>query len=288
MSTILDGKSLAKKLQNSLESRVKQLSIKPRLDIIIVGDDYGSKLYVSMKKKMAEQLGISCVVHEFGEDTPEIEVINRIKTINADVTVHGLMVQLPLPSNFNEMAVINAINYSKDVDGLSALNLGLIFQSSSPHSADSDAENSFLPATVLGIERLLNEYNIDVAGKETCIIGCSAVVGIPLAGLLLRKNATVTMCHSKTQDIKNISSRADIVVSATGIPKLVKTDWIKEGAVVIDVGTAKDPETGKLCGDVDFEEVEPKVSFITPVPGGVGPMTVISLMENVVSAGSRQ
>ncbi len=270
---LLDGKKLSKKIYKTIKKKVKNLNIEPRLDIILVGNDYSSKLYVKMKKKKAEELGIKTRIHKFQSNITETKILKLIESLNKNEKTNGIMIQLPLPQHINRNKVLNKIDYRKDVDGLTAYNLGLIYQ----------GKPNLIAATPLGIVKLLEEYNITPQGKIITIIGTSPYVGLPLVGLLNSMGGTITLCHSKTVSVKQHSQKADILISATGQPHLIKKDWVKKNATVIDVGIEKDPQTGKLVGDVDFENVAPKTNYITPVPGGIGPMTVASLMENVVT-----
>ena len=269
---ILDGIQTSSEIFLKVKEKVISLAPKPNLAILIVGEDYGSKMYVRMKKKKALELGISCKVFHFDENAPQDEIVDRIMDLNKDSAVTGIMIQLPLPKHLNTIEIVNQIDYKKDVDGLGAYNLGRIFQNN----------QYIVPATALGVMRLLEKYEIALEGKNVVIIGTSPYIGKPLAGLLLNKRCTVTLCHRSTVNIRSITQKADILISATGNPKMITADWIKEGAVLIDVGISKDPLTGKVCGDFDFESVKEKCSYITPVPRGVGPMTIASLLENVV------
>lgn len=268
--TLLNGSIISKKILSKLKKDIAKLDTDLRLDVILIGNNYGSQKYVKMKQKAALDIGIKSTVHRFPESATNQEILSLIKQLNNDSNVTGFMIQLPLPKQFNRNAILEAIDYKKDVDGLTSHNLGLIFQN-----------NEYLiPATPMGILTLLNEYGITLEGKTVAVIGRSSIVGTPMDGLLTNRNATVTVCHSKTINIKEITKRSDIIISATGTPHLVTADWVKENAIVIDAGIAKDPKSGKLTGDVDFEEVKNKASFITPVPGGVGPMTIASLISN--------
>ncbi len=267
---ILDGKKTSKKILADISAKISKMNQKPRLDIIIAGDDYASQKYVSMKEKTARRIGYDGVVHKFPKSVTEEQLAETILELNSNSDVTGFMIQLPLPAHLDSYKLLNLIDPVKDVDGLTDVNLGRLF-----------ANRPYLnPATAQGVIRLLEEYMIEMKGKDAVVIGKSAIVGMPIAGLLLSKDATVTVCHIETQDTKSIAAKADILVSATGVPHLVKEEWVKEGAVVVDVGIEKDPKTGKLVGDVDFESVAPKCSYITPVPGGTGPMTIACLMEN--------
>lgn len=270
MAKLIEGKIVAKKILENLSDEILFLEKKPCLAVIIAGDDAASKIYVNSKKKKAEELGIKSVVIELPQNCTQQEILEKIYTLNNDDSVNGILVQLPLPPQINAKEVVEKIHPLKDVDGLHPYNLGQIAAGNKPHA---------YPCTPKGIIRLLEYYDISAAGKHAVIIGRSNLVGRPLSLMLLNENATVTVCHSKTKNLSQITQQADILVSAAGQRNLVKADMVKDGAVVIDVGINRQ-ENGKLCGDVDFWEVEPKVSYITPVPGGVGPMTICSLMQN--------
>jgi methylenetetrahydrofolate dehydrogenase (NADP+)/methenyltetrahydrofolate cyclohydrolase len=274
---ILDGKRTSQKILDDISSKVERIVLDgkrvPRLDLILVGEDFASVKYVQIKEQRARELGIDCQTHHLGKDSTTEEVVNLIKTLNAFDEVDGLMVQLPLPVNIDTNTVLESIEPRKDVDGLTSVNLGRLFQND---------PKAIPPATPLGIVKLLDEYEIDVSGKGVVILGASNIVGVPLGAILLRRDATVTICTSRTVNIQEVAKTADILISATGVPLLVKSEFLKEGAVVIDVGSNKHPETGKLVGDVDWEDVQGIPSYITPVPGGVGPMTVASLMLNLM------
>lgn len=258
---LLDGLSLSQKIIGQLKSDIHSLAFPPALDIIVVGDDPASLKYVAMKQKKAAEIGIGGQVHRLPQQTDPQDLIDLIKELNSDPEVTALMLQLPLPSNFDSSTILQAIDPAKDADGLNPLNLGKLFQSNA---------STLIPATALGIIKLLKEYNIDLAGKCIAVINDSPVVGLPLMALLDQSRATVTVCHKYTNDLKAITSVSDIVVSATGVKNLISADFIKEGAVVVDVGG----------GDVDFESVKNKCSFITPTFGGVGPMTIACLLLN--------
>lgn len=274
---ILDGKAVASQMQQKIIEQIQQLKIEgsrlPRLDVIIVGNDYGSIKYVEMKQKKALELGITAKVHHLEELTTTDEVKNLILFLNQDSTVDGIMVQLPLPQNIDTNRVLESIDPSKDVDGLTPTNLGKLFQKDL---------SGIAPATPVGIMELLDYYNIDVYARNVVILGSSNIIGVPLSAMMLEKKATVTLCNELTENISEISKNADILVSATGKAKLVNKDFVKKGCVIIDVGSNKDPQTGKLVGDVDMEDVKDIPEYITPVPGGVGPMTIISLMLNLM------
>lgn len=267
---ILDGKAFSDQIKDDLTKKVKNYLIKPCLAVIQIGNDEASNVYIKAKEKACNTVGINFIHVKFEEDTTEQEVINKIVELNNDTYVNGILLQLPLPSQFNQDKLLNLINKNKDVDGLTDINAGLLFKGNS----------NLVPCTPLGIVTLLKEYKIDLIGKHVVIIGKSNLVGKPLAILLLQEGATVTICHSKTNNLKQFTKRADILVSAVGKKDLVTKDMVKENSVIIDVGINR--VAGKLYGDVDFENVKDIVSFITPVPGGVGPMTVAMLLSNVV------
>ncbi|MFA7627793.1 MAG: bifunctional 5,10-methylenetetrahydrofolate dehydrogenase/5,10-methenyltetrahydrofolate cyclohydrolase [Candidatus Dojkabacteria bacterium] len=275
---ILDGKRTAQKILDEISSKVERIALDekrvPRLDLILVGDDFASVKYVQIKEQKARELGIECQTHHLEQDSTTEEVVNLVKTLNAFDDVDGFMVQLPLPDHIDTNAVLESIEPRKDVDGLTSVNLGRLFHND---------PKAIPPATPLGIMKLLDEYEIDVFGKKVVILGASNIVGVPLGAILLRRDATVTICNSRTVNIQEIAKTADILISATGVPLLVKSEFLKEGVVVIDVGSNKHPETGKLVGDVDWENIQGIPSYITPVPGGVGPMTVASLMLNLMN-----
>lgn len=274
---ILDGRFLSQKILNKISQDIYGIKSKggriPQLDIILVGDDFGSVKYVQMKEKVAKEIGISTVTHHLGNSVNTLDIIHLIDMLDKDSKVDGYMVQLPLPSHIDTNLVLEAIDPKKDVDGLSPVNLGKLFQKDS---------NAILSATPLGIMELLRAYNIKLLGKHVVILGASTIVGIPLEAMLLERNATVTLCNAHTVGIKEIAQTADILISATGIAKLVTSDFLKNDCVVIDVGSNKDPDTGKIVGDVDWNSVNGIPSYITPVPGGVGPMTIASLMSNLM------
>ncbi|MFA5633642.1 MAG: bifunctional 5,10-methylenetetrahydrofolate dehydrogenase/5,10-methenyltetrahydrofolate cyclohydrolase [Candidatus Dojkabacteria bacterium] len=275
---ILDGKLLSQKIFDEISIKIEKLRMEgkraPRLDLILVGDDFGSIKYVRMKEKTARELGITCQTHHLDKSASTEEVVNLVKALNMFEHTDAFMVQLPLPEHIDTNLVLESIDPRKDVDGLTSVNLGRLFQNDS---------RAISPATPLGIVRLLDEYNIKVSGKRVVILGSSNIVGIPLCALLLRRDATVSVCNSKSPNIKEISKQAEILVSATGVPLLVDSSFLSDEVVLIDVGSNSHPDTGKLVGDVNWEDVLGIPSYITPVPGGVGPMTVACLMENVVS-----
>lgn len=270
MTTILDGKKLSAKILDGLCEKISKREKKPGLAVILVGTDSASELYVGMKEKAANKLGINSLVIKFPENIDEKTLLSKIDELNKDETINGILVQLPLPSHICEKTVIQSICPKKDVDGFTPENIGKISIGVEPYA---------YPCTPKGILKLLDEYKIDIEGKHAVVVGRSNIVGKPVAQMLLNRNATVTICHSKTKNLSEIIKTADIVVSAVGKNKTIRKEMIKSGAVVVDVGTSR--VNGKLSGDVDFENVFASASFITPVPGGVGPMTIACLMENV-------
>ncbi len=269
---VIDGKAIAEEIKNDIALEVSKLSKKPGLAVIFVGDDPASKVYVSNKEKTCKKLGINSFVHRLDSSVSENDLLNLIERLNEDDSVNGILLQHPVPAHIDEMKAFNAISPLKDVDGFNIINRGNL-------AVGNDA---FVACTPLGIIELLKHENIAISGKHVVIIGRSNIVGKPLYELMLRENATVTVCHSKTQGIKDICKEADILVAALGKPKFVTEDMVKSDAVVIDVGINR--VDGKLIGDVDFEGVSKKASAITPVPGGVGPMTIAMLMKNVLKA----
>lgn len=279
MAIIIDGKELSKKLKEQMKDRVAQMrqqGIVPKLVVVLVGNNSASEVYVRNKHKACGEVGIESEVIKMPEETTQQELLDVVRGLNEDRTVDGILVQLPLPSQINEKVVLRSILPEKDVDGFHPVNVGLL----------SIGDDCYAPATPSGIIAMFKEYGIEIAGKHCVIIGRSNIVGKPMAALLLRHNATVTVCHSKTQNLSELTRQADIVIVATGHRHTLTADMVKEGAVVIDVGMNRN-ELGKLCGDVDFDEVKEKASFITPVPGGVGPMTITELLENTILAAQR-
>lgn len=277
MATILDGKALSEKLIDSVCDKARKL--KPCLAVILVGEDQASLTYIKNKKAACERAGIRYLEFCYPITVTQKEIIAKIEEINADKTINGLIVQLPLPEHISIPLITRAIDPKKDVDGFHAYNLGKMMLS--PEFEDLP------PATPLGVIKLLDYYDIPVQGKEVVIIGHSNIVGKPLGIMMLNRNATVTTCHIFTANLKEHTKRADILISAVGKAGLVTSDMVKKGAVVVDVGMNRKPD-GSLCGDVDFAKVSKKASFITPVPGGVGPMTVAALILNTVRATERQ
>lgn len=271
MTIIMDGKALRDKLLVKLKEKVDKFNIKPTLVVILVGDNPASRIYVNNKKKTAEKLGINSEIINYPEDISETVLLDKINDLNNDESVTAILVQLPLPKHINKFNVINTISPKKDVDGFTPENLGKLFAGEKPY---------VYPCTPKGILLLLDEYGIDLEGKHAVIVGRSNIVGKPLAQMLLSRNATVTICHSHTKNLSEITKTADILISAVG-EKIIEENFVKPNSVVIDVGIFKD-DNGKTRGDVDFDKTAPLTSFITPVPGGVGPMTIASLMLNTV------
>ena len=266
---LLDGKTVSQKILNEVRERVSQLDKKPHLVVILVGNDSASRLYVKNKQKAAWQVGIRSTVIEMSEDTEEEELLNKIYELNDRKDVTGILVQLPLPPHIDKNNVVTAISPLKDVDGFTPENVGRLAIGLEPY---------FYPATPQGVLMLLDEYNIPIEGRDAVVIGRSNIVGKPMAQMLLRRNATVTICHSHTQDLEDKVKTADIVVSAVG-KKIVRCKMVKNNSVIVDVGIFRDSDN-QLTGDVDFDCVADSVGFISPVPGGVGPMTIASLMFN--------
>ena len=280
MSNIIDGKSISAKVKEEVAKGVKSLTkkgINAGLAVVIVGDNQASRVYVNSKKKACAECGIASYEYALDEGISEQELLDLVSQLNDDDRVSGILVQLPLPKHINEERIIEAISPRKDVDAFHAVNVGKIMI----------GNFSFLPCTPAGVMELLASTGVDITGKECVVIGRSNIVGKPMAMLLLHKSATVTICHSRTVDLASVCKRADILVSAVGIADFVTADMVKDGAIVIDVGMNRNHE-GKLCGDVDFDEVKKKTSYITPVPGGVGPMTIAMLMKNTLTAAKEQ
>ena len=276
MAKIIDGKAISTKIKDELREEVARKKANGKeaaLAVIQVGNDPASTVYVGNKKKACEYIGIESLSYELPEETTQDELLALIDKLNDDPKITGILVQLPVPKHIDDDMIIRRISPDKDVDGFHPMSVGAL----------CIGEKGFVSCTPAGVMKLLEYSGIDVAGKECVVVGRSNIVGKPMALLLLRANGTVTVCHSKTRDLKEVCQRADILVVAVGKPKLINEEYVKEGAVVIDVGIHR-MDTGKLCGDVDFERVQEKCSAITPVPGGVGPMTIAMLMYNVVSA----
>lgn len=277
MAIIISGRECSEKVRSEIKGEVAaffdRYGFVPGLAVIIVGNNPASRVYVRNKKKACVEVGMHSEVIELPESITEDELLCVIDKLNADKSVHGILVQLPLPKHINEQSVINSISADKDVDAFHPSNVGRIMT----------GNYSFVPCTPAGVMELLKFKNIDISGKHCVIIGRSNIVGKPQAMLMLGENATVTICHSKTRDLASITRGADVIVAAVGRANFVKADMIKEGAVVVDVGINRLSD-GSLCGDVDFDEVEPRASYITPVPGGVGPMTITMLLKNTLTA----
>ncbi|MCT7507564.1 bifunctional methylenetetrahydrofolate dehydrogenase/methenyltetrahydrofolate cyclohydrolase FolD [Aliarcobacter cryaerophilus] len=274
---LLDGKILSAKIKEEVKVEVTQIvkekNITPGLAVILVGNDAASATYVASKAKACKDAGIYSVVHEMPESITQEELLETINMMNNNPKLDGILVQLPLPKHIDTTTVLEAINPLKDVDGFHPYNVGRMVSNL----------DSFLPATPFGVMRMFEEHNIELSGKDVVVIGSSDIVGKPMASLLINKKATVTVCNSRTKDLKAHTSKADIVIIAVGVPFLLKEDMVKDGAVVIDVGINR-LDTGKLVGDADFEGLKNKCSFLTPVPGGVGPMTIAMLLKNTIKA----
>ena len=276
--TLIDGKKVAEKCKKNIEERIKRLDRTPGFAVIRIGEDEASKIYVRLKHKMSEELGINFTEYHLDENITQEELISLIKKLNADDEVDGILLQSPIPYHLNILEAFQTIAPEKDVDGFSPINVGKLVQ----------RQECFAACTPTGVMTMLKEYNIPIEGKHAVVVGRSNIVGRPMAELLLNANATVTICHSKTRNLTEIVKSVDILVVAIGKPKFITADMIKEGAVVVDVGINRIPDSKKIVGDVDFENVKEKCSYITPVPGGVGPMTIMTLMDNVVTACERR
>ena len=282
---ILDGQHVADKIQTSLIPRItslKQKNVFPSLAVILANDSFESRTYVSMKQKICEKLGIQCKIHHSYQSN-ESELISLIEDINNSINIHGILIQLPLPSNINKNRILSTVSPIKDVDGLNPLNSGKLFQNNNIH---------FIPCTPRGCIDLIDYYQIDIKGKHAVIVGSSNLVGLPLSICLLYRGATVTICNINTINTKDHVQKADIVIACCGVPHLIKEDWIKEGSIIIDIGINRIEDKSnkkgyRVVGDVDFENVKHKVSHITPVPGGIGPMTITALVRQVVEACER-
>ena len=273
MYELIDGKKVAEHIKLQVKNEIELLEKDVTLAVIVVGDNPASKVYVNNKKKACEYVGIRSVEYTLPEETTEDELLSLIDVLNDLKRINGILVQLPLPKHIDESKVLERIAPEKDVDGFTAINTGKLWQ----------GEYTLAPCTAMGIIELLDYYNIEIAGKHCVIVGRSNIVGKPLAALLLERDATVTVCHSKTKNLSEITNKADILISAIGKSKFITWGFVKKDAIVIDVGINRD-ENGKLCGDVDGENVANKASLLTPVPGGVGPMTVAMLMKNTLMA----
>ena len=276
MYQIMNGKEVSNHIKQQVKAEIEANNLDIRLAVVIVGNDPASRVYVNNKKKACEEVGIKSVEYVLPENTDEESLLSLIKMLNDNDCIHGILVQLPLPKHINEDKVISTIAVKKDVDGFSAKNVGKLWQGT----------YSIASCTPAGVMELLDYYNIDIAGKHCVIVGRSNIVGKPMAALMLERNATVTICHSKTQNLSDITMQADILIAAVGKSKFITSDLVKNDAIVVDVGINRD-ENGKLCGDVDFENVKDKASYITPVPGGCGPMTIAMLMKNTLIASKK-
>ncbi|MBC2313672.1 bifunctional methylenetetrahydrofolate dehydrogenase/methenyltetrahydrofolate cyclohydrolase FolD [Listeria welshimeri] len=279
MGQIIDGKKLAKEIQERVTTEVAELAKidkKPGLAVVLVGDNQASRTYVRNKQKRTEEAGMKSVLIELPETVSEEKLLEVVEELNTDDTIHGILVQLPLPKHISEEKVIDIISYDKDVDGFHPVNVGNLFI----------GKDSFVPCTPAGIIELIKSTGTQIEGKRSVVIGRSNIVGKPVAQLLLNENATVTIAHSRTKNLPEVAKEADILVVAIGLAKFVKKEYIKPGAIVIDVGMDRD-ENNKLCGDVDFDDVIEEAGFITPVPGGVGPMTITMLLANTLKAAKR-
>jgi len=282
---IIDGKLISSHIKNNLKLKIQQMhsdyNIIPGLAVVLVGSRADSSTYVRMKRQAALEIGMHFVLKEFNSDISQDELINEVRNLNNSDEIHGLIVQLPLPSHINENIILNEVSYEKDIDGFHPINIGNLCM--------KDRNPLFIPCTPKGCISILDHLNIDLNGKHVVVIGRSNIVGIPVAMLCLHKNATITICHSKTTNIENIVKQGDVVIAAVGKANMVKKNWIKEGAVVLDVGINSLEDNSRksgyrLVGDVDFDDVKDVASKITPVPGGIGPMTVVSLLENTYNS----
>ena len=280
MAKIIDGKAISAEIKEELKEKVaeyKKQGVEITLAVVKVGNDPASAVYVRNKEKACEYVGITSRTLALPEETTEEELLKVVNDLNEDKAVNGILVQLPLPKHIDESKVLLAIDSNKDVDGFHPVNVGKMVI----------GEETFLPCTPAGIIEMLKRTDVEISGKECVVIGRSNIVGKPMSMLMLKENATVTIAHSRTKDLKEVTKRADILIAAIGKAKFVTADYVKEGAVIIDVGMDRD-ENGKLCGDVDFDSVSQVASAITPVPGGVGPMTICSLMKNTLAAGKKE
>jgi len=277
---ILDGKALSNKIKKNIKidtDKLKQNGVTAGLAVVLVGEDPASQTYVKMKAKACKDVGIYSITHEMPADIGEDKILETISMINDNPNIDGILVQLPLPEHIDTTKVLEAIDPDKDVDGFHPFNVGRLVTNL----------DGFVPCTPLGVMELLKEYDIDVKGKNAVVVGASNIVGKPMANLLLNANATVDICHIYTKDLKSHTLNADILAVGVGVPNLIKEDMVKEGAIVVDIGINK-LESGKLVGDVDYENVSKKCSYITPVPGGVGPMTIAMLLSNTVKSAKRR
>lgn len=272
--TILDGRIVANKLKNEIKEKVSNLEVKPGLAVICIGNDPASQIYVKLKRKVCEELGIYIEEHFFNDNVTQKELIDLIDDLNEDDSIHGILLQSPIPYHLNILELFDRISPKKDIDGFNLVNVGKL----------SQGQDCFVPCTPLGIMRLLKEYNIEIEGKNCVVVGRSNIVGRPMAQLLINANGTVTVCHSKTRNLGEITKNADILIVAVGKPKFITQDMVKNGAIIVDVGINRVEGSKRIKGDVDFENVKDKCEFITPVPGGVGPMTIVTLMSNLLKA----
>ncbi|MBE6850625.1 MAG: bifunctional methylenetetrahydrofolate dehydrogenase/methenyltetrahydrofolate cyclohydrolase FolD [Ruminococcus sp.] len=281
MAKLIDGKVISAQVKEQVREEAQALyekhGVKAGLAVVIVGNDPASRVYVNNKKKACEAVGFQSFEYALPEETTQEELLELVETLNNDPKVNGILVQLPVPKHIDDTAIINAISPAKDVDAFHPENVGQIMI----------GDYAFLPCTPAGVMELIDSTGVEISGKKCVVIGRSNIVGKPMAMLLLHRSGTVTICHSRTQDLPSVTREADILVAAVGRANFVTADMVKEGAVVIDVGINR-LDNGKLCGDVDFEAVEPKASWITPVPGGAGPMTIAMLMKNTLTAMKKQ
>lgn len=271
MSKIMDGKQLSLEIQDEIKKMIKYEMIKPSVAVIQVGDNPASDTYIKNKQQACENVGIFFRHYKFEDGTPELTIINKIKELNNDEYVNGIIVQLPLPERYNEKRIVNQILNSKDIDGLTDINVGRLL----------NGKKTLVPCTPLGVMELLNKYDVKLEGKHVVIVGKGKLTGKPLAHLMLNEGATVTVCHSRTLNLESYTKQADILVSATGLNKLITGDMVKKDVVVVDIGI--NYEDGHIAGDVDFNSVSKKASLISPVPGGVGPMTIAMLLKNIIT-----
>ncbi|WP_404443111.1 bifunctional methylenetetrahydrofolate dehydrogenase/methenyltetrahydrofolate cyclohydrolase FolD [Sutcliffiella horikoshii] len=280
-AVIVSGKDLAMEKRAFIKEKVSELhtekNIQPSLAVILVGQDPASQSYVRAKQKACEEAGIRSILEKYPSSITQNELLERITYFNDDASVHGILVQLPLPDHIDELAIIEHISPNKDVDGFHPVNIGRMMID----------QKSFLPCTPYGIVEMIKSLDVSISGKHVVVIGRSNIVGKPVGQLLLKEDATVTYCHSRTKDLASITKQADILIAAVGRAKLIGPEYVKDGAIVIDVGVNR-LDTGKLCGDVDFEAVKEKASFITPVPGGVGPMTITMLLHNTLQSAQNE
>lgn len=283
LEKIIDGRLIAEKITSELKLELQHTSIKPGLALILVGSNPASEIYVKMKQKKCAELGFHSIISKQNEDISQDELLELVSNYNSDPNIHGILIQLPLPPHIDEMKILESVDYRKDVDGFHPINAGRLMI----------GEKCFLPCTPAGILELLKRYDVNLSGKNVVVLGRSNIVGKPIANILMQKNkcanATVTVCHSSTENIQDFTGRADIIIAAIGRPNFLKGSMIKEGAVIIDVGInrVESPGSGKgymIVGDADFKECYPKAMLITPVPGGVGPMTIAMLMKNTLDA----